>query len=216
MILTNAKEIGYTPKRIVSLVPSQTELLHHLQLDDETVGITKFCLYPSTWFTGKTRIGGTKTINIKKIKALNPDLIIANKEENVQELIEELAADYPVWVTDVNNLADALQMINDIGELTSRSTLAQSLINQIQASFDDIKPLAMPIETAYLIWQKPYMTVGGDTFINDMLSRCGFQNIFSNQNRYPKFNIEDLQAANCQLLFLLQNPTLLKKNTLRN
>ncbi len=206
MILQNTKELTYTPKRIVSLVPSQTELLHYLQLEKETIGITKFCLYPSKWFTTKTRVGGTKTINLKKIKELKPDLIIANKEENVQEQIEELAADFPIWVTDVNNLDDALLMINNIGELTSKSAEAQSLICQIQTSFDALKPLSAPLKTAYLIWQKPYMTIGGDTFIHDMLTRCGLQSIFADQLRYPRLEISDLPTANCHLLLLSSEP----------
>lgn len=85
-----------TAKRIVSLVPSQTELLADLGLDEEVIGITKFCVHPERWFRSKTRVGGTKTVNIEKVRALNPDLILANKEENVQEQIEALADEFPV------------------------------------------------------------------------------------------------------------------------
>ncbi|HMX37384.1 MAG TPA: helical backbone metal receptor, partial [Ferruginibacter sp.] len=111
MILTSPS-LPYTPRRIISLVPSQTELLYRLGLETETVGITKFCIHPDTWYRQKTRVGGTKSLKPEIIRQLNPDLIIANKEENVQEQVETLARDYPVWVTDVNNLEDALQMIH--------------------------------------------------------------------------------------------------------
>jgi len=212
MILQQTSDLNYVPKRIISLVPSQTELLYHLDLDTETVGITKFCIHPQSWFKTKERVGGTKTINLTKIKSLNPDLIIANKEENVKAQIEELAKDYPVWLTDVNNLTDALKMIADIGKLTGKSTMADALINSISKAFKDIPKTESPLKTAYLIWRKPYMTVGGDTYINDMLLHVGFENIFSDKKRYPEIHIEDLPIAHpqdpvgCQLLLLSSEP----------
>ncbi len=206
MILQQTTDLPYPPKRIVSLVPSQTELLFTLGLYAETVGITKFCVHPSSWFKTKERVGGTKTINLAKIKSLNPDLIIANKEENVKEQIEKLAADYPVWLTDVNSLTDALQMIKDVGKLTGKSDTANALTGSISKAFNEIYKIEKPVKTAYLIWRKPYMTVGGDTFINDMLLQCGFENIFSDKKRYPEINIDDLPIAHCQLLLLSSEP----------
>jgi len=206
MVLQQTAGLNYRPTRIVSLVPSQTELLYHLGLDAETIGITKFCVHPQSWFKTKDRIGGTKTVNIDKIHQIKPDLIIANKEENVKEQIEALAVDYPVWVTDVNNLADALQMIAEIGTLTGKSSAAIALIDNISKAFNEIPKIKYPVKTAYLIWRKPYMTVGGDTFINDMLQQCGFQNIFADKARYPEISIAELQTANCQLLLLSSEP----------
>ena len=206
MILQQTNDLKYLPQRIVSLVPSQTELLHYLGLETETIGITKFCVHPQSWFKTKERVGGTKTVNLDKIKKLKPDLIIANKEENVREQIEELAADYPVWLTDVNNLADALQMIKDIGILTGKTETATALINSISIGFKAMPKTEESVETAYLIWRKPYMTVGGDTFINDMLLQCGFENIFTSQKRYPAITIAQLQTVNCQLLLLSSEP----------
>ena len=206
MILQQTNDLKYLPQRIISLVPSQTELLHYLGLETETIGITKFCVHPQSWFKTKERIGGTKTVNLDKIKKLKPDLIIANKEENVREQIEELAADYPVWLTDVNNLADALQMIKDIGILTGKTETATALINSISIGFKAMPKTEESVETAYLIWRKPYMSVGGDTFINDMLLQCGFENIFTSQKRYPAITIAQLQTVNCQLLLLSSEP----------
>ena len=206
MILQQTNDLKYLPQRIVSLVPSQTELLHYLGLETETIGITKFCVHPQSWFKTKERIGGTKTVNLDKIKKLKPDLIIANKEENVREQIEELGADYPVWLTDVNNLADALQMIKDIGILTGKTETATALINSISIGFKAMPKTEESVETAYLIWRKPYMTVGGDTFINDMLLQCGFENIFASEKRYPAITIAQLQTVNCQLLLLSSEP----------
>ena len=97
------------PHRIISLVPSQTELLYDLGLHNEVIGITKFCVHPQEWFQHKTRVGGTRQINIDIIHELRPDLIIANKEENVKEQVEELAGYYPVWISDVKHLEAAYE-----------------------------------------------------------------------------------------------------------
>jgi ABC-type Fe3+-hydroxamate transport system substrate-binding protein len=199
-------EIKQTPKRIISLVPSQTELLFDLGLDEEVIGITKFCVHPEHWFKTKTRVGGTKQLHLDKIKELQPDLIIANKEENVREQIEELAKDFPVWISDVNNLNDALEMINSIGEIVNKQTTAKKITDQIKRSFAQLQTTNHKLQTSYLIWKDPYMTIGNDTFIYDMLQRCGFQNIFEDQKRYPEISMEQLQTSNCQLLLLSSEP----------
>jgi ABC-type Fe3+-hydroxamate transport system substrate-binding protein len=197
-------ELRTIPSRIVSLVPSQTELLHYFGLEQQVAGITKFCVHPPSWFKTKTRVGGTKQLSIETIHALQPDLIIANKEENVKEQVEALAKDYPVWVSDVNNLGDAYNMITSIGEMVHKTEAAQNLINQIKEGFAALIPSPAPPRTAYLIWREPYMTIGGDTFIHDMLTRCGFENMFAHQTRYPTVTIQQLQQ--CQLLLLSSEP----------
>jgi ABC-type Fe3+-hydroxamate transport system substrate-binding protein len=197
-------ELPASPRRIVSLVPSITELLYTLQLDDQVTGITKFCIHPNNWFREKTRVGGTKAVKTDVIHELQPDLIIANKEENVKEQIEELAEHYPVWVTDVNNLADAMEMIEQIGAITSTQPRAARLISQINAAFSDLQHKDQQLNAGYLIWRNPYMTIGKDTFIHDMLARCGFKNIFDNTTRYPA--IDTWQLAQCDLLLLSSEP----------
>lgn len=204
--MTETSELSYIPKRIISLVPSQTELLHDLGLEQETVGITRFCVHPAEWFRTKTRIGGTKTIHPGIIHQLKPDLIIANREENLKEQIELLAKDYPVWVTDVNNLNRALAMISDIGKLTGKYLIAETIIERISDSFRNLSLTRPPVKTAYLIWRKPYMITGEDTFINDMLLKCGFKNVFAGKIRYPEISISELQNSNCQLLILSSEP----------
>jgi ABC-type Fe3+-hydroxamate transport system substrate-binding protein len=197
-------ELPASPRRIVSLVPSITELLHTLQLDEQVTGITKFCIHPNNWFREKTRVGGTKAIKPGVIHELQPDLIIANKEENVKEQIEELAQHYPVWVTDVNNLADAIEMIEQIGSITGTPARATSLISEINSGFGQLQTTNHTLQTGYLIWRNPYMTIGNDTFIHDMLGRCGFKNIFDNTTRYPA--IDTWQLAQCDLLLLSSEP----------
>ncbi len=206
MILNSSTDLKIAPRRIISLVPSQTELLAFLGLQNETVGITKFCVHPFEWQMQKEKIGGTKNLNISKIKSLQPDFIIANKEENVKEQVEELAGEFPVWVTDVNDFAGALQMINDIGEFTKRQDKVEELIVEITNGFSKIQKQKKPLQTAYLIWKDPWMVAGGDTFIHDMLRCCGLQNIFSHTNRYFQITINDLQTLKCEVLFLSSEP----------
>jgi ABC-type Fe3+-hydroxamate transport system substrate-binding protein len=192
---------------IISLVPSQTELLYDLGLEAEVIGITKFCVHPEKWFQNKTRIGGTKNLNINEIKNLHPDLIIANKEENVKAQVEELAVHYDVLVTDVNNLDDALSMIKAIGKLTGKTAKALSISKEIQLKFQkliDSFSHKRKIKSAYLIWKEPYMAAGGNTFINEMMRYCGLLNIFTNVERYPQINNENLQA--CELILLSSEP----------
>ncbi|HEX4374812.1 MAG TPA: helical backbone metal receptor [Puia sp.] len=194
------------PKRIISIVPSQTELLYDLELDEEIIGITKFCVHPEKWFRNKIRVGGTKQLNLKIIHELNPDLIIASKEENTKEQIDELEKHFPVWISDIKTLNDALLMISSVGEITGTQTAAEKIISQINKNFAELKPKASKIKIAYFIWRDPYMAAGGDTFINEMINYCGFDNIFSNDERYPETNIEELLKKNCELLLLSSEP----------
>jgi len=200
--------ISEAPKRIISLVPSQTELLYDLGLEEEVIGITKFCIHPEIWFRTKTRIGGTKTLNIDKIRELQPDLIIANKEENMREQIEALAQDFPVWTSDVNTLSEALDMIEQIGIITHRTQKAEKLSKTIEHSFSNLKfQIPNPkLRTAYLIWKDPYMTVGGDTFIHHILAQSGYDNLFATQQRYPETSISELKSLHCELLLLSSEP----------
>lgn len=195
-----------TPQRIISLVPSQTELLYDLGLNEEVIGITKFCVHPKEWFKSKTRVGGTKQLKMGIIHQLKPDLIIANKEENVKEQVEELANHYPVWISEVNNLEDAYEMIYSIGVIVKKTVSAQRLLSTIGYEFSQLSASGYRPGTAYLIWEKPYMTVGGDTFIHSMMQAAGFKNIFADRNRYPEITIDDLVVANCQLLLLSSEP----------
>lgn len=193
------------PSRVVSLVPSQTELLYHLGLTEHVIGITKFCVHPKAWQQTKTRIGGTKTVDIKKVKLLNPDLILANKEENVKEQVEELMKDFPVWVSDVNSLENACEMMTSIGHLTGKTTESQTLVDNIQQRFAQYL-LTDSFRAAYLIWKQPFMTAGGDTFINDMMKKAGFENVFARKKRYPVVTLDDLHAADCRLVLLSSEP----------
>ncbi len=207
--LGNQVSIPYPPKRIISVVPSQTELLFHLGLDEEIIGITKFCIHPSEQFKSKTKIGGTKQLNLELIQSLKPDLIIANKEENAQTQIEALQTQFPVWISDIKTCAHAIDMIHKIGEITNTTDYSKKLGVQLSQNFDKLAKninVVQPKKVAYFIWRKPYMVAAKDTFIDDILKRGGFENCFSNKNRYPEIEIADLQNAKPNVIFLSSEP----------
>jgi ABC-type Fe3+-hydroxamate transport system substrate-binding protein len=203
--LGNTIKLSGQPKRIISLVPSQTELLFDLELYDEVVGVTKFCVHPAEVVKDKEVIGGTKNFNFDKIAALKPDLIIANKEENYKEGIDLLRQKYPVWVSDISTLDDAFEMMSCIGDMTGREHEAARLERRITNSFRFLRK-GNRIRTAYLIWRDPYMTVGSDTFIHHLMARAGFVNVFENKTRYPSITEGQLSAANPELIMLSSEP----------
>ncbi|MGN7785230.1 ABC transporter substrate-binding protein [Niabella sp. 22666] len=191
--------------RIISLVPSITELLYYLGLNDETVGITKFCVHPENWFHTKPRVGGTKNVNIGTVKALHPTLIIASKEENIKEQVNELSLFSEILITDVSNFDDALQMIATIGTFTGKTQLAGSLISRIQQQFENNGPYES-LTAAYFIWKSPWMTVGGDTFICSMMEKSGFKNVMDQQTRYPQITLQELREMQPQYVLLSSEP----------
>lgn len=195
------------PERIISLVPSQTELLHDLGLGERVVGITKFCIHPEEWFRGKARVGGTKQVDLDKVRALKPDLVIGNKEENTQADIEALEREFPVWMSDVRSLHHAGNMILRIGDITGTTTAAESLVREIGAAFAGIPEPADRRSAAYLIWRDPLMVAGGDTFISDMLHRAGFSNVFAHRKeRYAEITPAELAAADPDVILLSSEP----------
>ena len=207
--LNRTVSIVYPPKRIVSLVPSQTELLFELGLSQEIAGITKFCVHPAAQFKVKTKVGGTKKLNIELIRSLQPDLIIGNREENTPEDIALLEQEFPVWISDVHNLEEAMHTITQIGELVDRQPEAAYLNYLINAGFTDLQTLALQLgidkKVAYVIWNDPVMLAGKDTFINDILTKIGLQNVVKD-NRYPEISMQELAALQPELIFLSSEP----------
>lgn len=198
------------PEKIISAVPSITELLYDLGLNNEVIGITKFCVHPEHWFRSKTRIGGTKNLNLEKIANIAPDLILANKEENVREQITHLQELCNVYVSDVSSLEDAIAMINDIGNITrtpDRSNLmSQKILNEFEELAVHQEQGKEPLSVAYLIWNEPLMVAASNTFIDDVIRRAGLRNIFSDRQRYPVVELKELQELQPNLLFLSSEP----------
>jgi ABC-type Fe3+-hydroxamate transport system substrate-binding protein len=193
------------PRRLVSLVPSQTELLAYLGLDETVVGITRFCERPEHWRDEKTLVGGTKQVDVDQVRALDPDLILANHEENTPEDVDALEAVAPVFVTEVKTVTEALDMIRTVGHLTASADQTSTLAGKIIARFSRLPDFA-PLRAAYLIWRDPFMTVGGDTFIHDVMSWGGFENVFGDETRYPEVSIDSLAAADPDVVLCSSEP----------
>ncbi|MCD6154057.1 MAG: ABC transporter substrate-binding protein [Syntrophobacterales bacterium] len=211
--LGKTHHFSQTPRRIISLVPSQTELLFDLGLDEEIIGITDFCIHPKEKCDHKPRIGGPKSVNFQLIDQLQPDVIIANKEENAKGEIKKLEEKYPVWISDIYTLEDALDMIRGIGELVGRPSEANDIISRIALDIGQVEDLQ--IRTAYFIWQEPYMVAGEDTFINEMLKKCGLTNVFSSLPRYPAVTEKQIKDARPQIILLCSEPYLFEKKHVR-
>lgn len=193
--------------RIVSLVPSLTELVIDLALEKELVGRTKFCIHPADKVKSVPKIGGTKNVNIEAVLNLKPDLILANKEENTRQDIEALKKECSVLVTEIANYSQALDSILEIGKLTDRIEKSQQLVIQIELNFSKLPNLEkINKSVCYLIWNEPMMTIGHDTYIHDMLQKCGFKNIYGNQDRYPTINPQELKDRNPDFIFLSSEP----------
>lgn len=198
-----------TPSRIVSLVPSQTELLFDLGLEDSIVGITKFCIHPEHFLKTKNLVGGTKNPNYEKIKALNPDIIICNKEENTIDIFASCAKICTVWVTDIASVEDNYKMISDFGNIFNKVTEAQFLNQKIESELTAFKIFvkAKPIlNTVYFIWKKPYMVAAASTFIDQLLQLNNFENHFRDQTRYPEIAVENLKTSSLDLILLSSEP----------
>ncbi|MBA6155653.1 ABC transporter substrate-binding protein [Tenacibaculum sp. S7007] len=203
-------ELPKTPKRIISLVPSQTELLVDLGLENSIVGVTKFCIHPLGLKKTKTIVGGTKTINIEKIKSLNPDIILCNKEENTKEIVKACEQIAPTHVSDIYDLKDAKELINQYGEILSCETSALKINEELEYKINDFKQFIKnqkTIKVAYFIWRSPWMVAANSTFINHLLQLNNFKNIYANKERYPEVDIEIMtQESKPELILLSSEP----------
>ena len=208
--LGNIHQITFPPKRIISLVPSQTEFLFDIKLDKEIVGITRFCIHPADKVGNKVKTGGTKKFDIEKIKSLQPDLIIGNKEENYVEGIEELSNHFPVWMSDIFTLNDAYAMMRELGRITDKQSEADSLVTGLEHAFNSFQNSFVKDgesqSCAWFIWRKPYMVAASHTFIDHMLQVLGLSNVFSGLQRYPEIEPKILGNLKPDIIFLSSEP----------
>ncbi|TDN87247.1 ABC-type Fe3+-hydroxamate transport system substrate-binding protein [Salegentibacter sp. 24] len=196
------------PKRIISLVPSQTELLIDLGLEESLVGITKFCVHPEELRKSKKIVGGTKQVKLERIKSLKPDIILCNKEENTREMVMQLEDIAPVHVSNIVKLADAFELMDQYGKLFQKQALTQTMVNSIKIKMNSLeKQLSgRPVKkVAYLIWKKPLMVAGKDTFIDELLKLNRLENVF-NEARYPQTSLKDLKANKPDIILLSSEP----------
>lgn len=209
-------ELPVRPQRIISLVPSQTELLSDLGLLPHLCGITSFCIHPKDLLKNIRRLGGTKQYRMDLISELKPDLIIGNKEENDQEGIRFLWDRYPVWMSDIYDLMDATKMIRSIGFITGKPSEGEQIARCIEKSFAQLEHGKPSVKAAYLIWKDPWMAVGSNTFIHAMMQHAGFENVFEDLERYPVVNLDDLVQRKPDLVLLSSEPYSFRENHLRD
>ncbi|RKE90814.1 ABC transporter substrate-binding protein [Ichthyenterobacterium magnum] len=196
------------PKRIVSLVPSQTELLCDLGLESSIIGVTKFCVHPHYIKTKVAVVGGTKQVNFDKIKALDPDIILCNKEENTLEMIIRLEQIAPVHISDIYTIDDCLELIKMYGELFLKKMEAETIAEKIQTKHLEFKTFIekKPIKkVVYFIWKNPWMVAASHTFINEMLRLNKFENSYKNLERYPEVQLDEIKK-NTDLVLLSSEP----------
>lgn len=212
MVLTDqtgeVHEVTKSPQRIVCLVPSLTELLCDMGLEPQVVGVTKFCVHPVYLCGMKTVVGGTKKVHVEKIRHLQPDIIICNKEENTAEMVAQLRGLCSVWVTDIASIDDCLDCIRSMGLLFNRRMEARKLVDRITSARDrfvsDYGNLPGR-RAAYFIWKNPYMLAGRDTFIGHMMAVNNFENIAEGE-RYPEIGLEAVRRADPELVLLSSEP----------
>lgn len=197
---------SYPPERIIALDPAITETLYHFGLDEKIVGRTRFCIYPKEKVKNAVNVGGTKEIKMERIHGLKPDLIIAEKEENTKEMVEELEKHYPIYVCEIQTVEDGIHLIEELGDLFGCTHEAKALHAKVETAFNTL-PQISPVRVAYMIWKRPYMAVGRDTYINHTLEKMGFINPFAESgDRYPVVTEQDLKDAKLDYIFLSSEP----------
>jgi ABC-type Fe3+-hydroxamate transport system substrate-binding protein len=206
-----ALALARPPRRIVSLIPSITETLCHLGLADALVGITAYCVEPRAVVHGKTRIGGEKDPDLAAIRALQPDLVVANIEENVREHVETLRGwDIPVWVTYPRTVAQSLVMIRELGAITDTAGRAAAILADLEPLYAQVRATTArrrPVPVFYPIWRAPWMTINADTYIHDLLAVCGAANVFGDRPaRYPTVTLDEVAARRPEVIVLPDEP----------
>lgn len=198
-------ELTQPPQKIVSLVPSQTELLFDLGLESRVIGITKFCIHPQQWRKSKVIVGGTKKINREKLLELAPDLVIANAEENTKEDVLWCRNHFATFTTDVHDYASALMMIKSLGEITNTREKSSEIVQKIESQFEQLVPIVGQPTTLYFIWKSPWMVAGTGNFIGDMLTKIGLKNL-APTDRYPEIDIDFINKNKPEILLFSSEP----------
>ena len=199
------------PRRIVSLIPSITEILFALGLNDAVAACTIFCTQPPEGVATKTRVGGEKNPKLDLIRALEPDLVVANVEENVREHIETLRAwGIPVYVTYPRTVADGIRLVRDLGMVTGAAERGAEIAAALEARLAEIREGRTHRTRARVfcaIWRNPYMTINGDTYVHDMLAVCGGDNVFAGlPTRYPEVSLAGVASARPDVILLPDEP----------
>jgi len=199
------------PGRIVSLIPSITEILFAIGAGDRVVGCTIYCSQPPEGVATKVRVGGEKNPKLELIRDLGADLVIANIEENVREHVETLRAwGIPVHVTYPRTVADGIRLVGELGALLEAGPRARELEAELQARYDLVRAVAAgrrPRRVLCPIWRRPYMTINRDTYIHDMLAVAGGENVFADRTkRYPEITLDEVATSGAEVILLPDEP----------
>jgi ABC-type Fe3+-hydroxamate transport system substrate-binding protein len=199
------------PERIVSLVPSTTETLFSLGAAGSVVGVTRFCVHPEDARDRARVVGGTKNPRIEAVFALEPDLVLANQEENRKEDVERLRERIPVQVFFPKNVSEAVADIRLLGNLLGESKRALALVEELEGMLATLRAprgdRRRLIPYLYFIWRRPYMVAGPETFIESFLAEAGFANAAPrDRGRYPEMGIEEISRSGAEALLLSSEP----------
>jgi ABC-type Fe3+-hydroxamate transport system substrate-binding protein len=198
-------------RRIVSLIPSITEILFAIGAGERVVGCTIYCTEPAEGVATKTRVGGEKNPKLELIRDLGADLVIANVEENVREHVETLRAwGIAVHVTYPRTVAEGIRLVGELGDLLEAGPRAREIETALRARYDEVRAAAAgrrPRRVFCPIWRRPYMTINRDTYVHDMLAVAGGENVFASAaKRYPEVTLEEVAAAAPEVVLLPDEP----------
>lgn len=193
------------PQRVVSLVPSLTETLFDLGAGSSVAAVTEFCIFPEGKLSALPRVGGTKTPRIDAIRALAPDLVYVNVEENLARDADAIARFAPVFPTEPKTVAGVLHLLTDLGRIHRRDDDAAEWKERISREIARAGE-SRPFSFACAIWKSPWMWCGGDTYVSDLITTAGGTNVLGGEARYPKASLEDVVARAPDVIFLPDEP----------
>ncbi len=196
------------PNRIVSLVPSLTEALFAFGVGERVVGRTRYCLWPARTVGKVPTVGGTKKVDVRRVLELEPDLVVAVKEENTRANIEELEeAGIPVFVGVPESVAGAIALLRELAERVE-ALRVEAVLGPIERVYGRLQEEAgREARRVFVpIWKKPYMSVGSDTYVHDILKTCGGENVCGDTMRYPVVALEEVEAAQPEVVLLPDEP----------
>jgi ABC-type Fe3+-hydroxamate transport system substrate-binding protein len=203
--------VGAAPERIVSLVPSLSEALFAFGLGERIAGVTRFCVEPKEGVAGKTKVGGTKTLDLAAVEALQPDLIIASAEENREDDVRRLIdGGRPVFVTLPTTVRGAIDLLGQLALLTDSAEAAQPIIQEAEEALAAVREASAggePLRVFCPIWRNPYMTIGPGTYMHDVIAVCGGRNVFEGRDqRYPRVELSEAAALDPEVVLLPSEP----------
>ena len=203
--------VGKPPERIVSLVPSFSEALFAFGLGERVAGVTRFCVEPREGVAGKAKVGGTKTLDMAAVESLQPDLIIASAEENrVEDVRRLIDGGWTVFVTLPTTVAGAIELLGQIAALTDSAETARPIIEEAEEALATVLAAnagRQPLRVFCPIWRNPYMTIGPDTYMHDVVAVCGGRNVFEGRpERYPKVELGEMAALDPEVILLPSEP----------